>query len=118
VLLAVALAGAAAPPVLEQAEGGLWEIDRPGSAPMRLCVGNPASLANYEQRGAACSRAMLRQSGSSATIHYTCRGGGFGHSTITVLTPRSLRVETQGIAANAPFNYTFQARRVGNCPSH
>lgn len=117
-LLAGALPGAAPPPVLGQAEGGLWEIDRPGVAPARLCVANPASLAHFEQRGAACRREILRQSGSSATIHYTCRGGGFGQSTITVLTPRSLRVETQGIAANAPFNYTFQARRVGNCAGH
>jgi hypothetical protein len=34
-----------------------------------------------------------------------------------VLTPRTLRVATQGIAAGAPFNYVLHARRTGNCPA-
>ena len=113
------LVAAAAPPsALGQTEGGLWEIARSGTQPVRQCVANPLALAQFEHRGSTCKRDVIRDAGSAATIHYTCTGGGFGHSTITVLTPRSLRVETQGIAANAPFKYTFQARRVGNCPGH
>jgi hypothetical protein len=33
-----------------------------------------------------------------------------------VITPRSLRISTQGISDNLPFNYLLQARRVGECP--
>ena len=36
-------------------------------------------------------------------------------SKIDVLTPRSIRIETQGIADDLPFNYVIQARRVGEC---
>ena len=32
-----------------------------------------------------------------------------------MLTPRSLRIETQGISDSLPFNYVLQARRVGDC---
>jgi len=33
-----------------------------------------------------------------------------------LITPRSIRIETQGISDNLPFNYVIQARRVGDCP--
>jgi hypothetical protein len=32
-----------------------------------------------------------------------------------VLTPRSLRIATQGISGGLPFNYVLQARRVDDC---
>ena len=50
-----------------------------------------------------------------AEIHYTCQSGAFGQSNVELLTPRSLRIETQGISDNAPFHYVLQARRLGNC---
>ena len=53
----------------------------------------------------------------STVIQYSCPGGGFGRSTLTMITPRSLRIETQGISDNLPFNYVLQARRVGDCPA-
>jgi hypothetical protein len=32
-----------------------------------------------------------------------------------LITPRSIRIETQGISGDLPFNYVLQARRVGDC---
>ena len=114
----LALIAAAPATVLTRAEPGYWEIERSGSPARRACVSNIASLAQLEHSGKPCTRVVIRANAASATIHYTCTGGGFGESTITLVTPRSLRVQTQGISAGAPFNYTFQARRVGNCPAH
>ena len=65
--------------------------------------------------GFNCTRVVIRDQRTSAEVHYTCAGGGFGQTTIGMLTPRSLRIETQGISDNAPFHYVLQARRVGNC---
>ena len=113
--LAGLLVAAASPSALAGAEGGLWEVSRSGTAPLRLCIPNQSRLAQLEHRQAPCTANVVRDSGATATIHYTCRGGDFGHSNLTLVTPRSLRVETQGISENAPFKYTFQARRVGNC---
>ena len=95
----------------------MWEISRGGAERVRVCLADPKILAQYENRAGNCSRTVIRDSGSSATIHYTC-GSDFGQSSITALTPRSLRVQTQGISANAPFKYSFDARRVGDCPAH
>jgi hypothetical protein len=114
--LVLALGAAARPSSLARVEGGLWEIDRlgPGVRP-RICVADPLSLASYEHRGRTCTRVVISERPEGALIHYTCAGGGFGRSKIDVLTPRSIRIETQGIADNLPFNYVIQARRVGEC---
>lgn len=116
--IALAAIAAAGPSALSQTSGGLWEVSRPGAPPVRLCVANPAVLAQFEHRNSACSRTVVRDSGLSATVHYTCQGGAFGDTSITVLTPRSLRLETQGISGDGPFKYVLQARRMGDCPSH
>ena len=118
-LLLFALAAAAGPQrpaSLANVEGGLYEIDRlgPGARP-RICIADPMAFASYEHRGKPCTRVVISDGPGGAVIHYTCPGGGFGRSTVKALTPRSLRVETQGIADNAPFQYVFQARRVGAC---
>ena len=118
--LLLALAGAQRPAVLAQTQGGLWEVSgiaRP-PAPQRLCVADTVQLAQYEHRSGSCTRMIIRDTPSLAEIHYTCAGGGFGRSKVTLITPRSLRIETQGISANAPFYYLLHARRVGNCRTH
>jgi hypothetical protein len=119
VALVLALAAAAGPAALAQVSGGLWEIDgRPGAKVERLCIADVASLSQLEHRSSRCTRVIIRDLPTLTEIHYTCTGGGFGRSTLKVITPRSLRVETQGIAGGAPFNYVVQARRVGDCAGH
>lgn len=85
---------------------------------MKLCVPNTAVLAQFEHRNSRCSRTIIRDNGSVATVTYTCPGGDFGQTDVRLVTPRSLSIQTQGISASAPFNYVIQARRIGDCPSH
>lgn len=113
-----ALGAAASPSILAGVEPGLWEISRSGAATQKICFADPAELAQFEHRGTKCTREVVRESGSTAVVNYTCPDGGFGHTTMTVITPRSLRIETQGIADSAPFKYKIQARLAGNCPAH
>jgi hypothetical protein len=118
-LIGVAVAAAAPrPEALARAAPGLWEIGgMPGlKAPARECVGDPVELAQFEHRGKKCTRNVLSGSGTSALVEYSCTGRDFGRGKLTVLTPRSLRIETQGISDGMPFNYVLQARRVGDCP--
>jgi hypothetical protein len=58
---------------------------------------------------------VLKSRPGSTSIEYACGGAGFGHSEVEVLTPRSLRISTQGISAGLPFNYVLQARRIDDC---
>ena len=116
----VLLAAASRPSALAGTSPGLWEISglpNAGTA-VRQCVADTAALARVEHRGHSCTQVVVKDTPTWTEIHYTCANGGFGRSKLTVLTPRSLRIETQGISANYPFNYTIQARRTGNCSAH
>ena len=116
VLPAAALA-AAVPSALAQIAGGMWEVSGvPGAqAPVRQCFADIMTLAQFEHRTRNCSRTVLTDQGSSALISYRCGAADFGQTQIDVITPRSLRIATQGISDELPFNYVIQARRVGDC---
>lgn len=114
-LLLLGLTAAVRPALFSQTVGGLWEISRGNGARQSLCVPDPLSLAQYEHLRANCARDIVRDQQRHAEIHYTCASGAFGQSTVDLITPRALRIETQGISGNAPFHYVLQARRVGNC---
>jgi len=118
-VLGAAQSPAHRPAALSGVSGGLWEISTSatGSNASRVCVPDPIALAQYEHRAASCTRVVISDKPSETVVHYTCPGGGFGQTKMTVLTPRSMRVETQGISDNAPFNYVLQVRRVGDCPA-
>jgi hypothetical protein len=117
---ALALIAAAQPSALSQTQPGLWEISgAPGmSGPIRQCIGDIAALARFEHRSKPCTAKVLKDSGGSIAIDYTCGAAGFGHSQIDVITPRSLRISTQGISDGLPFNYVLQARRIDDCPKN
>lgn len=112
---AVALAGAALPSALQG--GGLWEISTKASGlgGTRHCLADAAILAQWEHRQAQCTRVVLSAEADRAEVHYTCPAGGFGNSKAQVLTPRSVRIQTQGISGGLPFGYTIHARRIGAC---
>jgi hypothetical protein len=116
VVPAAALA-AAQPSALAQVSGGLWEVRGvPGaSGPLRQCVTDVLALAQFEHRGRNCTRRVTSDARSSTVIDYSCGAAGFGHSDISVITPRALRIATQGISDQLPFNYVIQAHRLGDC---
>lgn len=115
---ALALLGAAPPTrALAGVAPGLWEVSRTarGAAPRRLCLSDVAQLAWIAHARERCSRTILRDSPGDLQLDLSCEGGDFARSGITVTTPRSVKLETQGIHRGEPFNYTLYARRVGEC---
>ena len=116
-LSAAVVAAASVPRALAPAMGGLWEVSRSatGHNPTRICVASPDLLAQFEHRQRRCTRTVVSDSGTETLISYNCPGGGFGQSKMTLITPRTLRIDTQGISDNLPFHYQLHARRVGDC---
>ena len=108
---------AAAPRALAPANGGLWQIAYSArEAPKAsTCVADPILLAQWEHRGGRCSQTIVSDSSDKVVISYTCADGGIGRSEMSLLTPRTIRIATQGISAGGPFNYVLHARRAGNC---
>jgi hypothetical protein len=117
IVLPAAALSAAPPAALSQVAAGVWEISgAPGSKQaVRQCFADVLTLAQFEHRGRSCSRTVLSDSAGSAVINYSCGPANFGRSEIDVITPRSLRISTQGISDQQPFNYVIQARRIGDC---
>ena len=103
-------------PLLSQATPGLWELRRiPDGKPVRQCVADVAALAQVERSSEKCARNLVSRDGATSVFRYHCPPGDFGQSTLTVVTPRSLTIETQGISRGLPFNYVVNARRIGEC---
>ena len=108
---------AAAPVALRSVEPGLWEVSRSatGEGAERVCLTSMLTLAQFEHRGERCSPAIVADRPTEVVVHSTCQGGDFSRTRVTVLTPRSLRIDTQGIHRGAPFSYQLHARRAGSC---
>lgn len=115
--IAAALSAATLPQALQG--GGLWEVSTKASGlgGARHCLADPAILTQWEHRKAQCTRVVLNGTSDRSDVQYTCPAGGFGTSKVQVLTPRSVRIESQGISGGLPFGYTIHARRVGECPA-
>lgn len=117
ILAGLVLTAAQQPPALGMTSPGEWELAGvPGAkAPVRECVTDLMMLAQFEHRSHHCTSSVLSDHGNSTVIQYNCGAAGFGRTQIDVLTPRSLRISTQGISDSLPFNYVLQARRMGDC---
>jgi hypothetical protein len=103
---------------LASLEKGRWQVREMGNAlpAAAICLGDPAQLVQFVHRGGqACRAEILESAGNSLTVQYRCPASGFGHSHVRVETPRTVRVETQGLRNGRPFSYRLEARRVGAC---
>ena len=115
---ALALGGATRPSTLADVKPGMWELaGLPGThGPARACVADVQLLTRYEHRNSkGCSAKAVSDNGSSTVIEYSCGGAGFGRTKIEAITPRNLKINTQGISDQLPFNYTLNAHRIGDC---
>lgn len=114
----VLAAGAAQAPsfvAFNAVERGQWQLREVGGPARAMCVTDPSVLFQLRGRGGNCSRFVIENAATSATVHYTCPGSGHGRTTIAVETPRLMRIDSQGIDSGAPFAIEIEARRTGTC---
>lgn len=96
---------------------GNWSLRATGSpeAARASCFPDTAAFLRLRLRTAQCSRFVIEDTSRLSTVHYTCPGIGHVRTTVHVDTPRSLRIESEGIADGMPFADAYEARRIGNC---
>ncbi len=105
--------------MLDQLDAGRW-VMRPrevGSAAQALCVPNGRRLIQLRHQDSTCDRVVVQDSPNEVTVQYTCRGKGYGRTHIRKETNRLVQIDSQGIADGLPFDFTAEARRVGDCAS-
>lgn len=103
--------------MLQQLEKGSWELRVRGeSTPARrLCLRDGQELIQLQHPANQCARHVVEDAAGLVTVQYTCRGAGYGRTTIRRESPRLVQVDSQGIADGLPFAFAAEARRVGAC---
>lgn len=103
--------------MLDQIEPGRWEIQsRDGSRQSYpICLEHGRQLIQMRHPGQACERLVVSDRVDQVTVQYTCRGRGYGRTSIRRETARLVQIETQGIAEGLPFSFAAEARRTGTC---
>lgn len=103
--------------MLDQLEAGRWEVRsrEPGVAPDRICLSSGRRLIQLRHPDAPCERFTVEDSPTVVTVQYTCRGRGYGRTTVRRESGRLVQIQSQGIAEGLPFDFTAEARRTGDC---
>jgi hypothetical protein len=103
--------------MLDQIESGRWEIRlRDGSRrSYPICVESGRELIQLRHEAMQCERQIVEDLRDEVTVQYTCRGRGYGRTSLRRETPRLVQIETQGIAEGLPFEFAAEARKIGPC---
>ena len=95
---------------------GEWTIKhRDGSADRKICVRTGEELIQLRHSEPDCSRFILENEGSEVAVQYTCRGNGYGRTSIRKENAALVQIESRGIASGMPFQFAAEARRTGSC---
>lgn len=102
--------------MLAKLQRGQWTVTSRDGGPSRtVCLGDPAQLVQLQHARSACSRFVVEDGADRIAVQYTCRGNGYGRTSIRKETPTLLQIESQGIAGGLPFQFKAEARRTGAC---
>jgi hypothetical protein len=102
--------------MLDRLDPGSWEIRfRPDNDRQKLCLRDGRALIQLRHPTQGCSRFVVEDTASRVTVHYTCRGHGYGRTNIWRENGSLAQIESQGIVDGHPFQFSAEARRVGGC---
>lgn len=103
--------------MLDKLEAGRWEIRlrEPGQPSERVCLPNGRKLIQLRHQGSQCERFVIQDAANEVVVQYTCRGQGYGRTHIRRETSRLVQIDSQGIAQGLPFEFSAEARKVGEC---
>lgn len=102
--------------MLAKLQRGQWSVvSRDGGPSRTMCLGDAAQLVQLRHAGSACSRYVVEDATDKVTVQYTCKGNGYGRTSIRKETNTLVQIESQGIAGGLPFQFEAEARRTGAC---
>ena len=117
-ILAAAPAGGPAPlpAALDSLSSGSWDVRyRPDNTREKVCVRSGKELIQLQHNAYKCSQFVVEETADRVTVHYTCRGHGYGRTQLRRENDRLVQIESQGIFDGAPFQFSAEARRTGAC---
>ncbi len=115
-LLAPATAQAPALSMLDYLQRGEWELRfRDGTPPHKICLRTGRELIQLRHPLTGCSQYIVDDTQNLVKVQYTCPGSGYGLTSIRKETTSLVQVHSSGLAGSRAFNFTAEARRVGDC---
>jgi hypothetical protein len=97
------------------AKGG-WDLRiRDNGAEQRICVRDGREFIQLRHRQPGCSRFVVQDGADEVVVQYTCRGNGYGRTTIRREGNALVQIRSQGIEGGTPFSFTAEGRQSGNC---
>lgn len=102
--------------MLKGLQRGQWVVTMHDGGPARtVCLGDTAQLVKLRHAGSTCSRFVVEDSPDKVTVQYTCKGNGYGRTSLRKETKALVQIESQGIEGGRPFQFKAEARRTGAC---
>ena len=123
-VLALGTALAAAPLAAQVAElamldtlaPGMWEVRlRSENSRRNICVRDGREFIQLQHRQPGCTRFVVQDGAQEVVVQYTCRGDGYGRTTIRREGSGLVQLSSQGSQGGLPFSIEGEARRTGPC---
>lgn len=116
-LVGIPLAGHAAElGMLDSLAKGAWTLRiRDDGSTQRICLRDGRELIQIRHKQPGCTRFVVRDTESEVVVQYTCRGNGYGRTSIRRESNDLVQIQSQGIIDGAPFSISGEARRSGSC---
>ncbi len=123
-VLAAALVGLTMPAIAQAPElamltsltRGNWELRlRTDGSRRTICIRTGRELIQLQHPQTGCSHFVVQDDPGEVTVQYTCRGDGYGRTTIRREGSGLVQISSQGIQGGMPFSLAGEARRTGPC---
>jgi len=102
--------------MLDSLMRGSWTLDvRDRDNGQRICVRTGREFIQLRHRQPGCEQFVVQDGPTEVTVQYTCRGNGYGRTTIRKESNTLVQVRSQGIQGGSPFSVEVEARRTGRC---
>ena len=102
--------------MLDALTKGAWNLRiRDDGSQQRICVRDGREFIQLRHRQPGCSRIVVEDGADEVVVQYTCRGSGYGRTTIRREGNALVQIRSQGIAGDTPFSFSAEARHNGGC---
>ncbi len=102
--------------MLDSLTKGAWSLRiRDDGSEQRVCVRDGRELIQLRHQQPGCSRFVVQDSADEVVVQYTCRGNGYGRTSIRREGNGLVQLRSQGIIDGAPFSISGEGRHSGSC---
>src|SRR6187397_1650202 len=102
--------------MLDSLARGAWNLRiRDDGSQRRICVRDGREFIQLRHRQAGCTRFVVQDGTDEVIVQYTCRGNGYGRTSIRREGNTLVQIHTQGIEGGTPFSFSGEARHSDDC---